>query len=134
VLSGCAHQLETLNLKHVKWYPTFKFPFMSFFNSANVIINGGSFASFPGKQDASLYYFSFQALLLTVFNTAGALLEKTKDCESDVYAQSQADDLRERHLGRSLDGLMVCQQAITAILFHDHTFVIDHKGRRRRPA
>jgi hypothetical protein len=63
--------------------------------------------------------FSFQALLLTVLNTAGATLPvgKTKDrdsCEFDVYAQ------RKRHRCRSLDGLMVCQQAATVILFYDH--------------
>ena len=74
---------------------------------------------------------------MTVLNTAATqvLLGKTKDrdsCESDGYAQ--ADDLRKRRRCRSLDGLMVCQQATTVILFHDHAFVIGRKGRRSRPA
>jgi hypothetical protein len=79
----------------------------------------------------------FQALLLTELNTAGAtqVLGKRKDrdsCESDDYAQ--ADDLRKRRRCRSLDGLMVCQQATTVILFHHLAFVIDRKGRRSRSA
>ena len=83
-----------------------------------------------------LFPFHWQALLLTVLNTAGAtqVLGKRKDrdsCESDDD-YTQADDLRKRRRCRSLDGLMVCQQATTGIviLFHDHAFVIDRKGRR----
>ena len=64
--------------------------------------------------------FSFQALLLTVLNTAAGtqVLEKRKNrdsCESDDYAQD--DDLRKRRRSSILDRLKVCQQATTVILF-----------------
>ena len=61
------------------------------------------------------------------------VLGKRKDRGDDA----QADDLRKRRRCSidTLDGLTVCQQAtILLILFHDHTFVIDCKGRRSRPA
>jgi hypothetical protein len=84
------------------------------------------------------FLFPFQAILLTVLNTAAAtqvLGEKRNRDSCDDYAQ--ADDLRKkRRCGslETLDGLMVCQQATVVILFHDHAFVIDRKGRRIRPA
>ena len=51
--------------------------------------------------------FSFQALLLTVLNTAGAA--QVLSLRETIY--DQADGFRKRNRCRSLDGLMVCQQA-----------------------
>ena len=51
--------------------------------------------------------FSFQALLLTVLNTAGA----TQVLSLRETIHDQADGFRKRNRCRSLDGLMVCQQA-----------------------
>ena len=115
---------------------------MSFFpSSSRVSIYGGNFTSMSlPTQDAGRFLFPFQAPLLTVMNTAGATqeLKKRKDrdsCESGDYAQ--ADDLRKRRRCRrleTLDGLMVCQQATTVVLSHDHVFVADRKGKRIRLA
>ena len=116
-------------------------------SSSSFIINGGTFTSIsPPTHDAGQsLLFPFQILLLTVLITAAApaqVLWKRKDrdsCESDDYAQHEADDFRKRSRCRSLetlDGLMVCQQATWAkvILFYDDSLVIDRKGRRIRPA
>ena len=117
---------------------------MSFFpSSSGIIINGGTFTSISlPTQDAGQFFFPFQALLLTVLITAAApaqVLWRRKDrdsCESDDYAQHEADDLRKCRSLETLDGLMVCQQATRAIviLFHDDSLFIDRKGRRIRPA
>ena len=113
-------------------------------SSSSFIINGGTFTSIsPPTHDAGQsLLFPFQILLLTVLITAAApaqVLWKRKDrdsCESDDYAQHEADGLRKCRSLETLDGLMVCQQATRAIviLFHDDSLFIDRKGRRIRPA
>ena len=116
-------------------------------SSSSFIINGGTFTSISlPTHDAGQSLFPFQSLLLTVLLITAAapaqVLWRRKDrdsCESDDYAQPEADDFRKRSQCKSLetlDGLMVCQQATWAmvILFYDDSLVIDRKGRRIRPA
>lgn len=113
---------------------------MSFFTSSSgFTITGGNFTSISlPTRDAGGFYFQCKPYYWQALNTAATqVLGKTKDsdsCEFDDY-YAQADGLPKRRRCRSLDGLMVCQQAITVILFHDHAFaIIDCKDRRSRPA
>ena len=114
---------------------------MSFFSSSsNLTITGGNFTSISlPTRDAGQFCFQFKPLLTALndhtASTQGLGQTNSKDSDScefdDNYAQ--ADDLRKKGQCRNFDGLMVCQQAINVILFHDHAFAIDRKDRRSRP-
>ena len=115
-----AHACQTL--QHVQWYQVFLQAELSVHVIFRQLLKSyNNWRQLHEHQPSDTrnwsVLFSFQALrlLLTVLDTAAThVLGKTKDrdsCESDGCAQ--ADGLQKRRRCRSLDGLMVCQQATT---------------------